>query len=92
MLHFCSKFPSIVTPKQEFHSNAKNVFPTTRFRVYKVVSHCTVHGRCQFEEKGTGVLHSTILPENSNASVYSLKELVITDTYIYDHHEKSYIQ
>ena len=89
---FCfSKYPSIVNPYQELHSNTKNACPSIRFHVYKAVFCSTVHGQYKFEEKGICVLFSTVLPENSNRNFDSRKELVLMETSIYDFHKKLYI-
>ena len=56
----CSKCPSIVNPKQELYITTQNMYPAIRFNVYKVFSHCIVHGRCTFEEKGSHVLYAIV--------------------------------
>ena len=51
VLPFCQTCPSIVTPNKKLYDTNQTMCPKTRFRVYKFVSHCTLHGGIPFEEK-----------------------------------------
>ena len=81
----------IFTPNQELNHTTKTISLTIRFRLYKNVSHFTVHEKRPFEEKLTCVLWSTVKPEKPNAKFYSRKYPVLMETSIYDLHEKLYI-
>ena len=91
VLQCFSTWPSIVTPNPEFNNTQKNMCPTIRFYVYKVISCCTLYDKCTFVEKSTCALTFILQPTNSNIIVYSLNEIVLMETFISEFHEKFYI-
>ena len=91
LLHCCANLPHIYLTGQEPDIHHSNAYPTLRFHVYHLISHCKVHGRLPLYEKNHFCLclsdPASVPPEK----LYTRKYLVIMETYIADFHASFYI-
>ena len=71
VLCYCYKCPSIFIPIQEANKYKINQCPTIRFRVYRHVSHFTVHGIHAYKERTTCSLCSTIPISDITVKLYT---------------------
>ena len=91
VLWCCLSCSIIVTTTQELHNTNKTTYPTILFHMHNVISRCKVHDRRPIEERKSWESCSAVQPENSNEKVYSRKELVLMEKYIFEFHENNYI-
>ena len=69
----------------------KNRCPPICFHVYINVSRCKLHGRYPYEELTTCSMCYTIPSADNTEKNYTLKELVLLETYISEFHEELYV-
>ena len=51
MLRCCVNFPPINIPRKKLYKHHSNTCPKTSFHVYHLISCCTAHGRCIYDER-----------------------------------------
>ena len=79
-LHFCYKFPFISIPRPEKNKDVTNMCSTIRFRVYRDVSRCTVHGIRPCEEFSICSMCYTDLNYLTPVKVYARNYIILLET------------
>ena len=87
----CSNCPCIDIPGQESYRNHFNTSPSISFHIYNLIERCTIHGRRPLDEKKFCRLCLQILDSVPPAKLYTRKELIMTEKYIYEFHTSFYI-
>ena len=86
----CTDFPCINIPDQETDNQCSETTPSIRFHIYHIIGRCTSHGRIKLEDKKCYMCKQ----ESSSyeyTRIYTIKEIVMTETEIYDFHTSFYI-
>ena len=91
VLRCCDTLSGIVIPTQEENIYTTNTCPTIRLHVYQNISHRTFDSRRQYEERTTCTMCSTVPSSDTDAKVYTRKDLVLLVTPIIEFHKKFYI-
>ena len=83
VLRFFDNFLLIDLPYQECDRRHSNTSATMRFNIYHVMTWCTLHGRRSLDEENFFRLCLQYTATVSPATIYTRKELVSMETYIY---------
>ena len=86
VLQCCARFPSINLPDQEIDDQYPDTSPSIHFRIYCLIARCTKHGRIPLIDRK--LFHKCQQDSDSVQStiIYTLKELVMIETNIYNFH------
>ena len=91
VLRCCSDCPRIDLPDQESDRHYYNAYPSISFHVYHLIARCTFYGICPLDKNTFCQLcfqdPATVTP----TKLYTIKELVMMETYIAGFHTSFYI-
>ena len=73
--------------------NKKNeeTTPSIRFHIYHIIGRCAIHGRLSLKDKNSCSMCKQESSSDKSTKIYTRKELVITETKIYEFHTSFYI-
>ena len=91
VLRCCVDCPCINLPDQETTKKHEETTPSIRFHIYHIIGRCTAHGRITLKDKKICYMCEQEYLPDSSTKIYTRKELVMTETTIYDFHTSFYI-
>ena len=91
VLRCCSDCQSINIPDQETDNKKSYTTPSIRFHIYQIVARCTAHGRIPLKYKKICYMCKQESSSEECTKIYTIKELIITETTISDFHTSFYI-
>ena len=87
----CAKCPCINIPDQEIDNPYSETTPSIRFHIYHIIWRWTYYGRISSKDKKYVICENKNLSSDNSTKIYTRKELVMTETTIYDLHTSFYI-
>ena len=91
VMRCCADCPCINLPDQEIDNQFSDTTPSIRFQIYNIIASCTAHGRIPLKYKKICHMCKQESSSNKSTKIYTRKELVMTDTTIYDFRTSFYI-
>ena len=91
VLRCCDDCPCINLPDQETDNQNSNTTPSIRFHIYHIIARCTDHSRIQLKDKKICYMCKQESSSDESTKIYTRKELVMTETTVYDFYTSFYI-
>ena len=91
VLRCCADCSCINLPDQETTKKHEETTPSIRFHIYHIIVRCYTHGRILLKDKKICYMCKQESSPDKYSKIYTIKEIVITETKISDFHTSFYI-
>ena len=91
VLQVCADYPCINLPVQETDNHYSETTPSIWFHIYHIIARCSAHDRIPLKYKKICHMCKQKSSSDESTKIYTIKELVMTETNISGFHTSLYI-